>query len=193
MQAGVFVPAQDRVVDTRTGLGGISGALTPNTWYPFQILGQGGVPTTNVDSVLVTLTVVNSTGASAAQVVPKTGRQRETTVCTPGPVTRFPTPPSLRWARTGSLPCFPPRRSSSWLMCRAISPQGTHRLPGVRVRALFTRHRYPQRYGLPGRSPDRHRDKEPGVERLGKNPTGRIALVGARCFLLLSLKPRHGN
>lgn len=80
VQAGVFVPTTGRVVDTRTGLGGISGPLTPDTWYPFQILGMAGIPTTNVDSVVVTLTVVGSTGASAAQVVPNTARQRETTV-----------------------------------------------------------------------------------------------------------------
>ncbi|UKA75061.1 RHS repeat domain-containing protein [Arthrobacter sp. FW306-07-I] len=80
VQAGVFVPVQGRVVDTRTGQGGITGPLTPNTWYPFQILGAGGVPTTGVDAVLVSLTVVGSTSASAAQVVPNTARQRETTV-----------------------------------------------------------------------------------------------------------------
>lgn len=80
VQSVVFVPTTGRVVDTREGLGGITGPLTPDTWYPFQILGMAGVPTANVDSVMVTLTVVDSTGASAAQVVPNTARQRETTV-----------------------------------------------------------------------------------------------------------------
>ncbi|MEZ2390694.1 RHS repeat domain-containing protein [bacterium RCC_150] len=80
VQAGVFVPVQGRAVDTRSGLGGITGPLTANTWYPFQILGRVGVPTTGVDAVVVNLTVVGGTTPNAAQVVPNTARHRDTTV-----------------------------------------------------------------------------------------------------------------
>lgn len=80
VQAGVFVPAQGRAVDTRSGLGGITGPVTANTWYPFQILGVAGVPNVGVDSVLVNLTVVNGTTQNAAQIVPNTARHRDTTV-----------------------------------------------------------------------------------------------------------------
>lgn len=80
VQAGVFVPVQGRAVDTRSGLGGITGPVTANTWYPFQILGQAGVPGTGVDSVLVNLTVVGGTTSNAAQLVPNTARHRDTTV-----------------------------------------------------------------------------------------------------------------
>jgi hypothetical protein len=80
VQAGVFVPAQGRAVDTRSGLGGITGPVTANTWYPFQILGQASVPSTGVDSVLVNLTVVGGTTSNAAQLVPNTARHRDTTV-----------------------------------------------------------------------------------------------------------------
>lgn len=79
VQAGVFVPATGRVVDTTTGLGGISGAVAANTWHPFQMLGMAGVPTSGVDAVLVTLTVVNSTSANAALLEPNTARNHETT------------------------------------------------------------------------------------------------------------------
>lgn len=80
VEAGVFVPVQGRAVDTRTGLGGITGPVAAGTWYPFQILGRVGVPTIGVDAVLVNLTVVNGSTANAAQLVPNTARHRDTTV-----------------------------------------------------------------------------------------------------------------
>jgi RHS repeat-associated protein len=84
VQAGVFVPVQGRAVDTRSGLGGITGPVTANTWYPFPILGRVGIPTTGVDAVLVSLTVVGGTEPNAAQLVPNTARQRDTTVLLSG-------------------------------------------------------------------------------------------------------------
>ncbi|MCA4135306.1 RHS repeat domain-containing protein [Arthrobacter sp. M4] len=80
VQAGVFVPVQGRAVDTRSGLGGITGPVAANTWYPFQILGRAGVPTTGVDAVLVSLTIVNGTTTNVAQLVPNTARHHDTTV-----------------------------------------------------------------------------------------------------------------
>jgi RHS repeat-associated protein len=80
VQAGVFVPVQGRVVDTRDGQGGITGPVPADTWLPFQILGVAGVPSTGVDAVLVNLTIVDATADNAAQIVPNTARQRETTV-----------------------------------------------------------------------------------------------------------------
>ncbi|MBT8161712.1 MULTISPECIES: hypothetical protein [Arthrobacter] len=80
VQAGVFVPVQGRAVDTRSGLGGITGPVAAGTWYPFQILGQAGVPATGVATVLVNLTIVGGTAPNAAQLVPNSGRHHETTV-----------------------------------------------------------------------------------------------------------------
>ncbi|MEZ2390204.1 hypothetical protein AB6813_11760 [bacterium RCC_150] len=82
VQAGVFVPVegQGRAVDTRSGLGGITGPVAAGTWYPFQILGQAGVPATGVATVLVSLTIVNGTQPNAAQLVPNSGRHHDTTV-----------------------------------------------------------------------------------------------------------------
>ncbi|WAH98195.1 RHS repeat domain-containing protein [Arthrobacter sp. MMS18-M83] len=82
VQAGVFYPVegQGRAVDTRSGLGGITGPVAAGTWYPFQILGQAGVPVTGVATVLVSLTIVNGTQPNAAQLVPNSGRHHDTTV-----------------------------------------------------------------------------------------------------------------
>ena len=74
------MPVQGRAVDTRTGVGGISGPVTAQTWHPFQILGRAGVPTSGVDSVLVNLTIVNGTTVNVAQLVPNTARHHDTTV-----------------------------------------------------------------------------------------------------------------
>ncbi|WHP58985.1 RHS repeat-associated core domain-containing protein [Arthrobacter sp. KFRI-F3372] len=79
VQAGVFVPVQGRALDTRSGLGGITGPVTAQTWHPFQVLGAAGVPTSGVDAVLVSLTVVNGTGVNVAQLVPNTARHHDTT------------------------------------------------------------------------------------------------------------------
>lgn len=80
VQAGVFVPVQGRALDTRSGLGGVTGPVPANTWMPFQILGRAGVPSTGVDAVMVTLTVVDGTGPNSAQLVPNTARHRDTTL-----------------------------------------------------------------------------------------------------------------
>src|SRR5579875_4122862 len=53
--AGVFVPTQGRVVDTRSGLGGYSNPLAVGTTRTFQITGLAGVPTSGVTAVSVTL------------------------------------------------------------------------------------------------------------------------------------------
>lgn len=79
VQAGVFVPVQGRALDTRSGLGGITGPVPAQTWLPFQILGRAGVPTTGVDTVLVSLTIVGGTNVNVAQLVPNTARHHDTT------------------------------------------------------------------------------------------------------------------
>ena len=61
--AGVFVPTQGRVVDTRSGLGGYSTPLPVGTTRTFQVTGLAGVPTTGVTAVSVTLTAVNEAGS----------------------------------------------------------------------------------------------------------------------------------
>jgi hypothetical protein len=38
--AGLFVPAQGTMLDTRTGIGGVSGPVAATTWYPIQVAGQ---------------------------------------------------------------------------------------------------------------------------------------------------------
>jgi hypothetical protein len=54
--AGLFVPAQGTVLDTRSGIGGVSGPVTASTWYPVQVGGLAGVPTSGVSSVQVSVT-----------------------------------------------------------------------------------------------------------------------------------------
>jgi hypothetical protein len=57
--AGLFVPAQGTVLDTRSGIGGVSGPVAAYTWYPVQVGGVAGVPTSGVSSVQVSVTAFN--------------------------------------------------------------------------------------------------------------------------------------
>ena len=66
--AGLFVPTQGTVLDTRTGIGGVSGPVAANTWYPVQVAGQAGVPATGVSSVQVSITVLTPTATGLVKV-----------------------------------------------------------------------------------------------------------------------------
>lgn len=66
--AGLFVPAQGSVLDTRTGIGGVSGPVAANTWYPVQVAGQAGVPTTGVSAVQVSVTVLTPAATGLVKV-----------------------------------------------------------------------------------------------------------------------------
>ena len=68
--AGVFVPTQGTVLDTRTGIGGVSGPVAANTWYPVQVAGQAGVPTTGVSSVQVSVTVLTPAATGLVKLAP---------------------------------------------------------------------------------------------------------------------------
>ena len=54
--AGLFVPTQGTLLDTRSGVGGLSGPVAAYTWYPLQVAGLAGVPTSGVSSVQVSVT-----------------------------------------------------------------------------------------------------------------------------------------
>src|SRR4051794_40973471 len=66
--AGLFVPTQGTVLDTRTGIGGVSGPVAANTWYPVPVAGQAGVPTTGVSSVQVSITVLSPTATGLVKL-----------------------------------------------------------------------------------------------------------------------------
>ena len=69
---GTFValpPA--RILDTRLGIGGISGQIPPGTTVDVQITGQGDVPTTGVRGVVLNATVFAPDTAGYLTVYPK--------------------------------------------------------------------------------------------------------------------------
>ncbi|MEO7259981.1 MAG: hypothetical protein ABI047_01740 [Jatrophihabitantaceae bacterium] len=66
--AGLFVPTQGTVLDTRTGIGGVSGPVAANTWYPVRVAGQAGVPTSGVSSVQVSVTVLSPAATGLVKV-----------------------------------------------------------------------------------------------------------------------------
>jgi hypothetical protein len=68
--AGLFVPTQGTVLDTRTGIGGVSGPVAANTWYPVQITGQAGIPTAGVSSVQVSISVLTPTATGLVKLAP---------------------------------------------------------------------------------------------------------------------------
>jgi len=68
--AGLFVPTQGRILDTRYGTGGYSAALPANVWSAVQVAGLAGVPSSGAASVQVTLTAINVTGYGSVSVSP---------------------------------------------------------------------------------------------------------------------------
>jgi hypothetical protein len=63
-----LVPA--RILDTRTGVGGIAGALGPGATVRLQVTGQGGVPATGVTAVAMNVAVTQPTGAGFLTLYP---------------------------------------------------------------------------------------------------------------------------
>lgn len=66
--AGLYVPADVRVMDTRTGIGGPASAMPANVWRTVPVAGVGGVPTTGVSAVQVTVTVLSPASTGNAYV-----------------------------------------------------------------------------------------------------------------------------
>jgi RHS repeat-associated protein len=58
---GVFRPLQARIADTRTGLGGHTGAIPADTDWQYQATGVAGVPSTGVSAILLSVTVLAPT------------------------------------------------------------------------------------------------------------------------------------
>jgi hypothetical protein len=68
--AGVFVPTQGTVMDTRSGLGGVSGPVAANAWYAVPVAGQAGVPSSGVSSVQVSITVLTPAATGLVKLAP---------------------------------------------------------------------------------------------------------------------------
>ncbi len=76
---GQFFPTATpaRILDTRVGIGGISGPLTGGAPVRFPVLGVGGVPATGVQSVVLNMTVAEPTQGGFVTIYP-TGEARPT-------------------------------------------------------------------------------------------------------------------
>ncbi len=73
---GQYVPLTPaRIVDTRSGLGGVSSPLGAAATQPFTLTGVGGVPETGVSAVAVSVTAITPSSAGYLTVWP-TGRTR---------------------------------------------------------------------------------------------------------------------
>ncbi len=59
-----------RILDTRTGVGGIPGPLAAGATVDVQVTGQGGVPVTGVSAVVLNATVVNPTSGGFLTIFP---------------------------------------------------------------------------------------------------------------------------
>lgn len=66
--AGLYVPADVRVMDTRTGIGGPASAMPANVWRTVPVAGVGGVPTTGISAVQVTISVLSPVATGNAYV-----------------------------------------------------------------------------------------------------------------------------
>ncbi|MFF1384746.1 hypothetical protein ACFVWT_14390 [Arthrobacter sp. NPDC058288] len=73
-KAGVFVPAQGRLVDTRNGTGGVVGPVAANTWVPIPVLGRVGIPSSGAKAVVLTVTSMNAAGDNWTQLASNTER-----------------------------------------------------------------------------------------------------------------------
>ncbi len=76
---GQFFPtaAPERILDTRSGIGGVAGPLTGGAPVRFPVLGVGGVPATGVQSVVLNMTVAEPTQSGFVTIYP-TGEARPT-------------------------------------------------------------------------------------------------------------------
>lgn len=68
---GTYHPlTPSRILDTRNGTGGYSAPVAGSHWIDVEVLGQGGVPASGVEAVVVNVTVTNTTAASFLTVFP---------------------------------------------------------------------------------------------------------------------------
>src|SRR2546421_10071804 len=68
---GLFIPLTPaRLMDTRNGVGGYSGALCQGYVDHLQVAGRGGVPSTGVEAAVLNVTVTNPTAPSFLTVWP---------------------------------------------------------------------------------------------------------------------------
>src|SRR5262245_46986667 len=69
-KGGDFVPLTPSVqaLDTRNGTGGLSGARTAGSTSSFPVLGVGGIPAAGVSAVMVDITAVSPTVATALEL-----------------------------------------------------------------------------------------------------------------------------
>jgi hypothetical protein len=75
---GMYYPlAPQRLMDTRTGLGGTTTAIGPGRVASLQVTGRGGVPTGGVGSVVLNVTVTGPTAGSFLTLYPS-GEARPT-------------------------------------------------------------------------------------------------------------------
>ena len=89
--AGRYNPlTPSRLLDTRTGTGGVSGPIGPGATAEVQVTGRGGVPASGVSAVVMNVTVTQPTAAGSLTVFPA-GDPR-------------PTPVSLTFATGKTVP-----------------------------------------------------------------------------------------
>ncbi|MER5456601.1 hypothetical protein ABT008_17610 [Micromonospora sp. NPDC002389] len=69
-RGGDFVPVNTVLLDTRSGVGGVTGARGATSTTTFTALGVGGVPTSGVRALLVDITAVSPTGNTYLTVFP---------------------------------------------------------------------------------------------------------------------------
>ena len=68
---GTYVPlVPARILDTRLGIGGITGPVPANGTVQVQVTGQGGVPATGVRAVILNATVVGPAGMGYLTIFP---------------------------------------------------------------------------------------------------------------------------
>lgn len=71
MPAGYHPLPPARILDTRTGADGVPIApLGPNSTLTVQVVGRGGVPSTGVSAVVMSVTVTNTSAPSYLTVYP---------------------------------------------------------------------------------------------------------------------------
>jgi hypothetical protein len=57
-------------MDTRSGVGGVSGSVAANSWYAVPVAGQAGVPSSGVSSVQVSVTVLTPAATGLVKLAP---------------------------------------------------------------------------------------------------------------------------
>lgn len=76
---GYFVPlAPARILDTRSGTGGVTGPITSNSAFNFAATGVGGLPSSGVTAVAMTITTVSATNPGFVTVYPDLAPQSVT-------------------------------------------------------------------------------------------------------------------